>query len=61
MRRKGKHGTPKKHRCRFTGKRCYASARLAGMAANSARARGVRVRVYRCDCGWWHMTSQPKR
>lgn len=59
MRRKAK---PAKHRCPFTGKRGYATRRHAGMAAtNALDQRGTQTRTYKCDCGFWHLTSQLDR
>lgn len=43
-----------------SGKIPYASRGDATAAANGFRhrkGRGSRVRIYRCDCGAWHLTK----
>lgn len=51
-----------KTRCEATRKFQYVDEEQAIAAAlRRSRAAGP-LRVYRCPaCGWWHLTSQPKR
>lgn len=47
--------------CPHPDKLCYGEAEAVRVAA--LRGRGIRValRAYRCPCGWWHLTSKPRR
>lgn len=40
-----------------TGKVVYKTKVQAKRSARNARL-GTRLEPYRCDCGWWHLTSK---
>jgi hypothetical protein len=60
----------RRRRCRASGKVKFARERVADACVQASRQRWERgrerrpplQRSYRCEfCGWWHVTSQPRR
>ena len=48
--------------CPTPGKTPYRRRRFAqDLADRTLRTQGVRLRVYQCPCGNYHLTSMPKR